>query len=438
MRTLRTQVKWIMISVIVVFVLTTFWGYGSYSSRSQKGRSAGQDYAVAEVDGRTVMRSQLDQGVLDLAERSSTKDIKEADVVALRRSVLDNVAIASQLEKELRRSHIEVSDEEVTNAVKDVEDRFPTKESYQEYLEQSGVTEKQIRAQLREDLSRRKLLENVTVGVAISGDEDVKTYNVLKPLIFTRRPYVEVQIAAFLSPDRAEAALARMRGGEPWDGVLKDLSGDLRERTSGDNTAAFSEGEVPPQIWAAVASADDGAFVGPVSLESRDHYVLRKVSYSPGGALPFDEVSADVREMVLGQKRRALQEEFLKMLRDRAEVKILDEELFTAPVVSEDLSGDRKGSADQAPSSPDAPAPKVEEPQASPDAPAPKGEEPHASYDASAPKGEESQASPDASAPKGEEPQALPDVPAPKGEEPHASPDAPPSEAPTPEESSGQ
>ena len=123
--------------------------------------------------------------------------------------------------------------------------------------------------------------------------------------------------------------------------------------------------------WAAVASADDGAFVGPVSLESRDHYVLRKVSYSPGGALPFDEVSADVREMVLGQKRRAAQEEFLKMLRDRAEVKILDEELFTAPVVSEDLSGDRKSSADQAPSSPDAPAPKDEDPQLSPDAPAP-------------------------------------------------------------------
>ena len=339
-----------MISVIVVFVVTTFWGYGSYSSRSGGTRTPGQDYAVAEIDGRPVMRSQLDQGVLELAERSSsTKDIKDAEVVALRRSVLDNIAIAGQFQKELDRSHIEVSDEEVVNAVKEVENQFPTKESYQEYLEQSGATEKQIRAQIREDLSRKKLLENATAGVTISGDEDVKTYDALKGLIFTRRPSVGVQMGLFTSQDRADAALARMRGGESWDVVLDAFSADLRERTSGDETLSFEEGQVPPQIWESVASADNDALVGPVLLESQDYYVIRKVRSDVGGVLSFDAVSADVREMVLGQKRRAAQESFLQELRARADVKILDEELFTVRPVSGDVSGDQSRSLDQKP-----------------------------------------------------------------------------------------
>lgn len=402
-----------MISVIVVFVVTTFWGYGSYSSRSGGARTPGQDYAVAEIDGRTVMRSQLDQGVLELAERSSsTKDIKEAEVVALRRSVLDNIAIAGQFEKELTRSHIEVSDEEVTNAVKEVENQFPTKEAYQEYLEQSGATEKQIRAQLREDLARRKLLENATAGVALSGDEDIKTYDALKALIFTRRPSVGVQMASFLSLDRADAALARMRGGESWDVVLGDFSGDLRERTSGDETISFSESEVPPEIWASVASADDGALLGPVSLESQDHYILRRVFSAPGGVLSFDAVSADVREMVLSQKRRSAQESFLQELRGRADVKILDEALFTVPTVSEDISGDRSVSPDQAPLSPDASAPVTEGTPASPDASAPVTESAPVSSDATAPVTESAPASPDAAAPVTESVPATSETPA--------------------------
>ncbi len=47
-----------MIAVIVLFVVSIFAGYGLYSLPGQGGDGQ-RDYAVAEVDGKDVMRSDM-------------------------------------------------------------------------------------------------------------------------------------------------------------------------------------------------------------------------------------------------------------------------------------------------------------------------------------------------------------------------------------------
>jgi hypothetical protein len=53
-------------------------------------------------------------------------------------------------------------------------------------------------------------------------------------------------------------------------------------------------------------------------------------------------VSADIEDMILGQKKQALQGQFMQELRTRASVEFLDEALFKSPEppISGDVSGD--------------------------------------------------------------------------------------------------
>ena len=63
LKNLRTHMKWIMITIVVAFLLSTFLMYEGRSGRRGPSRSADgtmTDYEVAAVDGRPLMRSELE------------------------------------------------------------------------------------------------------------------------------------------------------------------------------------------------------------------------------------------------------------------------------------------------------------------------------------------------------------------------------------------
>jgi hypothetical protein len=64
--------------------------------------------------------------------------------------------------------------------------------------------------------------------------------------------------------------------------------------------------------------------------------IVVKRSREEAGTAAYDEVSADLEEMIIGQKRTALQSKFMQELRARADVRLLDEELFNMPSEAEE------------------------------------------------------------------------------------------------------
>ena len=71
MNTLRNQVKWIMAAIVVIFVLSIFLMYGPGGGGKGDGS---RDYAVAEVDGKKIMRSQIEAGMAQMAEQSQATE----------------------------------------------------------------------------------------------------------------------------------------------------------------------------------------------------------------------------------------------------------------------------------------------------------------------------------------------------------------------------
>ena len=91
LRTLRNHTKVIMIIVILFFVASCFAGYGLYVRGGGEGEGM-RDYPVAEIDGREVMRSALEQGAARLSEQYGAANITSADIPLIRKAVIDNMA----------------------------------------------------------------------------------------------------------------------------------------------------------------------------------------------------------------------------------------------------------------------------------------------------------------------------------------------------------
>ncbi len=63
MRTLRQQMRWIMLSVAILFVLSIFAGTASTGPAEVLRLNGIQDYAVAEVNGKKIMRTYLEESL---------------------------------------------------------------------------------------------------------------------------------------------------------------------------------------------------------------------------------------------------------------------------------------------------------------------------------------------------------------------------------------
>ncbi|NLD05826.1 MAG: peptidylprolyl isomerase [Synergistaceae bacterium] len=331
LRYLRSHVKVIMIAVIVLFVLSIFAGYGLYA-RSGKGADGQRDYAVAEVNGKDVMRSDIEKGTVQLAEQlGSEREVTSADIPFMRKAILDSTAIEAELEKEIKNRKIEVTEEEIDETYKNIMDSYPTREEFKEYIKRSGMTEVQIKSDIKKQISQKKVLDALAAEINVPDVEARKFYDSAKTFLYKQPAGFMVNIATFKSSEAAVLAQKSIEGGEGWDKVMDQHKTDIMTSTPYDKPVLITE-----QMMAdSLAPLKDLPLnkVSPVMpVTSNDSYVAIKKSKEAEKQLSYDEVSADVVAMIRNQKSQEKQQEFYNELLSRAKIKVLDPKIFPAPV----------------------------------------------------------------------------------------------------------
>jgi parvulin-like peptidyl-prolyl isomerase len=357
MRYLRKNVKSIMMIIVVLFVVSCFAGYGMYNSGGNAGAGDGEgaaDYDVATVDGERIKRSRIETEMFQMIRNLGPQgqSISEDDYPSLRTAVLDQIAIASEMDKEVKARNIKVTDDEVNNAVKEIESSFPTRELYFQEMERAGLNEGKLKETIRTELARQKLFDQVTSPVSTDESELRSFYDMMKAYYFQKPEGFNVNLAHFPSEESAMQVRNAIEGGKSWDDALEAVSVDVLNQTPFDSPVL-----IPMDQFTGEAESLKDIPLDKISdvtrLTSDDFMLIIKRSKEEAGTATFDEVSADIEQMILGQKRQGLQSQFLKELRAQANVEILDETIFYKPetVRSDDVSDDV--ASDDAPRSAD-------------------------------------------------------------------------------------
>ena len=347
MKFLRTQMKWIMAIIVVAFLLSTFLMYEGRGTRRTPGRNPDgsmTDYEVAQINGRSLMRSELEQRLRNYLSQYSTRSVTSIDMAAIYRSVLDQTILESQLAKEVEEKGIRVSDAEADMAMKSYADTyFPTREAFYQVLANSGIKVEDYKKSLARQMASERLIREAVGEVTVSADKVSEFYDTMKNILYTQPEGFLVHMADFGTSADAEYFREKIAAGESWD-VL--ASGDSLASKDVVNITK-SPARLPASTFrtgllSVLASLDVGQVSPVFSVSSNDYGVALKVSHVDAGNTPYDEVSGDIRMLLTQQEERNRLAAYEESLRNKANVVINDTELFKSPVTS----GDNAQSAD--------------------------------------------------------------------------------------------
>ncbi|MDR1621166.1 MAG: SurA N-terminal domain-containing protein [Synergistaceae bacterium] len=330
MNKLRTQMRWIMIVIVVTFLVSTFLMYESGSSRGG-GTSSGQleDYAVADINGKRLMRSALDQRVRQYIEEQGTRELASTDLPLIYLSALNQYAMEQQMAQEVQDSGIVISDADAEQAMKDYADQFfPTREAFYQSLQRSGRTVEDYKRNIAQQMANQQLIQESIGTVTVSEDEAAEFYDSTKSLFFRQPAGFNVNLAHFASEDEAGKVRELLLEGRSWESAT---SGDVVDAAKViDVTAApvFVPESAFDGYLAPMKSLDLGA-VSPVFQISSDDFAVGVKNEAVNEKFsPYDEVSADIRMLLQQQKERTALTNFGQGLLSRARIVIRDPSLF--------------------------------------------------------------------------------------------------------------
>lgn len=328
LRQMRNHTKTIMIIVVVAFVVSIFAGYGMYR---RGGRAGGmKDYAVAKVNGKKVMRSTVERGMLRMAEHvSQSRELTSADLPGLRLTVLNSIAIQSEIEKEIDKQNIKVTNDEVEAAYKQIMDSYPTRESFMEYLQHSGITAEAVKEDLRKQLTQKKLFDNMTADISVDVKEAKEFYDIAKGIIYKEPAGIKVNIATFTGRAAAEKARSAIEAGTPWDKAMEDNKAAIQSSTEYDKPLVLTDRMMTGALNV-LKDYPDNKLTPVVDITSTDVYIAIKRGYSPERTIPFDEISKDVITTIHTQKVENKQGEIMDEMLARAQIEITDPSIFPA------------------------------------------------------------------------------------------------------------
>ena len=340
---LRKQMKWVMAVIVVAFLLSTFLMYEGRGTRRTPTRNADgsmSDYEVATINGRSLMRSELEHRLRDYLSSYSSRSAESLDMPAIYQAVLDQAVLESQIAKEVDEKGIRVSDADADVAMKAYADAYyPTRETFYQALANSGVKVEDYKRSLARQMAADQLVRSAIGEIVISEDRAVEFYETMKALIYTKPEGYMLHMAEFRKSDDAEFLRAKLEGGESWaDIVSKDelASHDVINITRNPvflPSTAFTAGTL-----SALASVDVGKVSPVFSVSSNDYAVALKTEHVDASVSPYAEVSGDIKTMLRGQEERTRLNAYQQGLLKSAQLVIHDKELFERPAVSEDTT----------------------------------------------------------------------------------------------------
>ncbi len=346
MKLLKAHMKWIMVIIVIAFLLSTFLMYEGRSPRRGPGElnadGTMSDYEVAQINGRPLMRSELERMRVTYLENAGIRNTESIDMALVYRDVLSQVILNSQMSKEVEERGIRISDSEADAAMKAQADRYyVTREAFYRTLQQRGIKVDDYKRDLARQMAQEVLLREAIGEIDISEDQAVQFYDNIKNTFLKQPERYSVNFADFRNFDAAENFRTVIENGESWDVAAKAVnSSDVINITT--DPVMLSAVSLNSGSMNFLASYDIGEVSRVIEMSSNDFTVAMKIEHLDESILPYDEVSADIKQLMTQQEAEQRVRDFQAGLISKAQVVINDNALFQS-TNTQPASSDQQG-----------------------------------------------------------------------------------------------
>ncbi len=292
--------------------------------------------AVAVVDGEEVTKAELD-ALIEIARRSAAREKRDfpkagtPEYKTIRDGYVQFLVQQQQLEQEADELELEVTDEQVDARFEQIKKQYfgGDEAKLREQLAAQGMTEQQVRADIRAQVVSERIFESVTKDVKVS-DADVQSFYEKNAAQFSTPESREVRHILVKTKVLADQLAAELKAGAAFAVLAKKHSTDTGSKATGGKLTITRGQTVAPFDKQAFALAKNEVSA-PVKTEFGYHLIEPLSEVKKADKAPLKEVENDIRQQLLQTKKNEAMTKWVDDLKKEYEDKVSYATGFTPP-----------------------------------------------------------------------------------------------------------
>lgn len=333
---IRRNSSLLLLALIAALALAACGGGGTSSADVPDG-------AVAVVGDKTVTKEEFDK-LIEQQKKSAEaqkQDFPEpgtAEYEALKATVVKGLVEQKEWELEGEAMGVEVTDQEIETELDKLKQQYfqGDEQKYSAELAKQGLTDEDVRNELRTRVLTNKIFEAVTKKVTVS-DADIKAYYEKNPTQYQQPASREVRHILVKTEALAQKLHDQIQGGADFAKLAQKYTQDQASKADGGKFTAFKGRTVEP-FDEFVFSAKTGELSDPIKTEFGWHIIEVLSEVKPATTTPLDQVKDSIKTTVLQTKQNAAMKAWIAAL----PAKYADEVAYApgyAPASATDTSG---------------------------------------------------------------------------------------------------
>jgi parvulin-like peptidyl-prolyl isomerase len=315
---------------------------------------------VATVDGTIITKADYDKTYNEFTKAFGLETMPEQQRGALtemlKQMTLQKLIMKTLITNETEKAGIKVTDADVQKYKQEKIFSNPAlKEQFQAFLKQSGLTEANFDAMLKENLLISKFMETQAGPEIQVSDAEVKSVYEknkaqfklperihaehilvkaivpeIKKELRDKNPKIsdaelEKSVAATQNERKAQAEkiLKEVKANPAkFAEIAKAKSDDTASAQNGGDLGFMAEGTTDPQFWAAIKATPNNTLHPKVVSSMYGYHIVRVLEHSPARQESFAEVRESLQEQLAQEKKQEFLKRWTEQKRSQAKIVI--------------------------------------------------------------------------------------------------------------------
>ena len=294
------------------------------------------DDAVAVVDGQTVSKTDFN-ALLDQARKSYKNQKREfpkagsQEYQTLKNQAVQFLVQRVEFEQQAEDLDIEVTDKQVDARLAQIKKQYfgGDAKKYEKQLKDQGLTDKQVRADIRAQIVSEQIFNKVTKDAKVD-DKAIADYYAKNKAQYSQPESREVRHILVKTRAQANDIYDQLKAGADFSALAKKYSQDTGSKSNGGKLT-ISKGQT-------VAPFDQTAFLlkkndisRPVKTEFGFHIIQPLADVKPAKVTPLKEVKESIRQQLQQTKKNEAMTKWVDDLKKEYEDQISYAVGFTPP-----------------------------------------------------------------------------------------------------------
>lgn len=212
-----------------------------------------------------------------------------------------NALLANKIaEEEADKLKIDISKDELAENISLIKSQYGTSEAFDTMLKTSGMTMKDLEADLKKNL----ILEKVLMKRIKNTDEELKAHFDGNTSNFGSPAEVKASHILVDTSEKAQEIFAELKGGADFAELAKKHSTDKGSATEGGELGFFTEGKMVPEFDAVAFKLAVGEISEPVQSEFGFH-IIKVAEKKEAIPAEFEASKESVNDAVTKQKMQS-------------------------------------------------------------------------------------------------------------------------------------